>query len=164
MFLKLITIIELNEKTQMNTSLLSKSIFLVTCIFTFTSYGQNLNEHKWKNRVLIVKTLKKESKKFVDQIKEFKSSDKGLKERKLVLYKIRKDEFSLIDFANKDLNYSGKIKRSWIANLLDGTNDFEVLLIGLDGGVKLQQTEVLTKEKLYSIIDSMPMRKNEIRN
>jgi len=36
-------------------------------------------------------------------------------------------------------------------------------LIGLDGGVKLKETEVLKKEDLFSIIDSMPMRLREIR-
>ena len=39
---------------------------------------------------------------------------------------------------------------------------FEVILIGLDGGEKLRQTKVLETDKLFAIIDGMPMRRSEI--
>lgn len=42
-------------------------------------------------------------------------------------------------------------------------NSFEVLLIGLDGGVKLRQAEVLSNEKLFGRIDQMPMRRRELQ-
>ena len=37
------------------------------------------------------------------------------------------------------------------------------MLIGLDGGIKLEQIQILSAEKLFAIIDGMPMRKREIR-
>jgi len=40
---------------------------------------------------------------------------------------------------------------------------FTIRLIGLDGGIKLEQNRVLSSEKLFTVIDGMPMRKNEIR-
>lgn len=40
---------------------------------------------------------------------------------------------------------------------------FEVILLGLDGGVKLRQNELLQLEKLYGTIDVMPMRRQEIK-
>lgn len=42
-------------------------------------------------------------------------------------------------------------------------SDFRVLLIGLDGGKKLDQTKMLSVKKLFNIIDSMPMRQAEIQ-
>ena len=42
--------------------------------------------------------------------------------------------------------------------------DFEVLLIGKDGGVKLRQSEPVEACKLYRLIDGMPMRRREIRD
>ena len=126
--------------------------------------GQNLNEHQWKNRVLIVKTLSTPSKKFNKQLNELKNSNKELKERKLVLYKINKDDFSLINFANSKSNYSAKVSESITQNILDEDKDFEIILIGLDGGVKLKQNEILLIEDLFGIIDSMPMRKKEMRD
>jgi hypothetical protein len=41
--------------------------------------------------------------------------------------------------------------------------DFRVLLIGKDGGVKMQSQEPIAPEKLFGTIDAMPMRKDEAR-
>ncbi|WP_345165985.1 DUF4174 domain-containing protein [Algibacter aquimarinus] len=40
----------------------------------------------------------------------------------------------------------------------------ELLLIGLDGGIKLRQSKMLYCKDLFSVIDVMPMRKSEINN
>ncbi|OHX63799.1 hypothetical protein NH26_24710 [Flammeovirga pacifica] len=47
--------------------------------------------------------------------------------------------------------------------LFDKRKDFEVVLIGLDGGVKLRQSTILSKKALYDKIDSMPMRRAELQ-
>jgi hypothetical protein len=39
---------------------------------------------------------------------------------------------------------------------------FKVVLIGLDGGIKLQKNGQLTPEELFGTIDSMPMRRAEM--
>ena len=44
------------------------------------------------------------------------------------------------------------------------TSDFLVVLIGKDGGEKYRSTQPVTVQKLYSVIDKMPMRQDEIRN
>lgn len=41
---------------------------------------------------------------------------------------------------------------------------FEILLIGLDGGVKLRQDKVIDAETLFARIDAMPMRRQELEN
>ncbi|MCV7348088.1 DUF4174 domain-containing protein [Mycolicibacterium rhodesiae] len=38
-----------------------------------------------------------------------------------------------------------------------------VVLIGKDGGEKLRVTDVPDLERIYAVIDGMPMRSNEIR-
>ena len=40
---------------------------------------------------------------------------------------------------------------------------FRVVLIGKDGGVKLRQEEPISVADLFALIDSMPMRKQEMR-
>ena len=40
---------------------------------------------------------------------------------------------------------------------------FSVVLIGKDGTQKLQQNEVLPIDKLFAVIDAMPMRRREAR-
>ena len=40
---------------------------------------------------------------------------------------------------------------------------FEAVLVGKDGGEKLRATTPLTSERLFEIIDAMPMRRQEMR-
>ena len=42
-------------------------------------------------------------------------------------------------------------------------SQFRVLLIGKDGGVKLDRTEPVDTVELFATIDAMPMRKDEMR-
>mgnify|MGYP000892552319 CR=1 FL=1 len=79
-----------------------------------------------------------------------------------MLYKITGDHFELINFENPELNDSGKITGKPIGMTLNDKENFEVILIGLDGGIKLRQTEVLTKEDLFNIVYAMPMRRSEL--
>ena len=72
------------------------------------------------------------------------------------------DDYELIDYKNNELNNSGKISRKITTTILNENENFEVILIGLDGGIKLQQTEILIKKDLFRIIDTMFMRRNEI--
>ena len=128
------------------------------------TYGQDLEKHKWTNRVLIVKTVDAESNKYQEQIKEFTNSPEELIDRKLILYKIVNNDFTLTNYKNSALNSSGKISGKLAENILDAKENFEVILIGLDGGIKIQQTKILTKEHLFNTIDAMPMRQNEMKN
>ncbi|HKL90809.1 MAG TPA: DUF4174 domain-containing protein [Allomuricauda sp.] len=128
------------------------------------TYGQDLEKHKWTNRVLIVKTVDAESNKYQEQIKEFTNSPEELIDRKLILYKIVNNDFTLTNYKNSAFNSSGKISGKLAENILDAKENFEVILIGLDGGIKIQQTKILTKEHLFNTIDAMPMRQNEMKN
>ena len=44
------------------------------------------------------------------------------------------------------------------------TDEFCIVLIGKDGSEKYRTTSLLSLAKLYSLIDAMPMRKQEMRN
>jgi hypothetical protein len=41
-------------------------------------------------------------------------------------------------------------------------HEFQVVLIGKDGGVKLRQEEPISLADLFALIDSMPMRRQEM--
>lgn len=145
-------------------SALLNLVFLMACTLTLKTYGQNLKDHQWHHRVLVVKSLSEKSEQLHEQLKAFENSEAALKERKLVLYKITADSLSYVDFTDSTKNYSGKVSRNFAESNLKDQMDFEIILIGLDGTIKIHQYHLLTKDKLFSIIDAMPMRKNEIRN
>ena len=148
----------------MKSSIIHKILFLTLILASVKSNSQDLNDFKWINRVLIVKTLKSNSKKLADQLIEFKNLNEDFKERKLILVTITKDDFLLVDFTSNVSRSSGKVSESISKNILDQNNDFEVILIGLDGGIKLRENQTLLKQDLFRIIDAMPMRRKEIRN
>jgi len=124
--------------------------------------GQNLEKHTWNNRILFVKTYDSTLDIYQEQIKEFENSPDELKVRKFVLYKIVKDDFEMVSFENPEFVESGKIAGKAIGTSLDERTNFQVILIGLDGGIKLRQSAILRKEELFDIVDAMPMRRNEL--
>lgn len=126
--------------------------------------GQNLGKHRWKDRLLIIQAADAESELYKNQLKEFHDVNTELMNRKLVLYEVIKDQYRLTDYTDVQL------KRSWQpSSKLSGINlipevPFRVILIGLDGGIKLEKTTLLKRSQLFNIIDAMPMRINELRN
>lgn len=138
----------------------SNSLHLfILAFFMNQVYAQDLAHHQWQNRLLIIKLNTAKLQLYQQQLNELMGNLAGLKERKLILYHV------------KDYQYCKGLKKrtTWQA-LKDGALkqvckskfDFEVILIGLDGGVKLRQARVLKVAKLFAVIDAMPLRKGEL--
>ena len=124
--------------------------------------AQNLEKHSWKNRILLVKASDTTSEIYQEQIKEFENAPEEMRVRKFVLYKMVGETYDMVNFEEPALNDSGKVNGKPIGKSLNDKENFEVILIGLDGGIKLQQTKLLTKEALFNIVDAMPMRRSEL--
>ncbi len=116
-----------------------------------------MEKHQWKNRILLIFSDDKVDEKLQQQIINLSKDKKGLIERKLKIYQFVKDEFTT-DFKT---NWSSKTLKN--QNYKKESESFKVILIGLDGGIKLKQNKVLTTEKLFTIIDGMPMRRRELK-
>jgi hypothetical protein len=119
---------------------------------------QDLEKHQWKNRVLLIYGDEKTNTDFTKQMKILSENKKGLIERKLKLYQFIKNQFTF-DFDEGWISSNLLFK-----NYVNNNERFKVILIGLDGGVKLTQNSILSTEKLFAIIDGMPMRKRELKN
>jgi hypothetical protein len=97
---------------------------------------------------------------YQEQIQEMAEHVEGIDERDLVLYSIFAAEG--INPENEPLNQAHVVELRQQFGV--GENDFVVVLIGKDGTEKLRETGFLNAETLFSIIDAMPMRQEEIRN
>jgi len=141
------------------------NLFLVSisCLLSSNILAQNLTEHQWENRILIIHTTDKNSDLYQKQIHEFTNTHEDLKDRKMVIYLVVNKQYQLIDYVNDKQgewrNINGKFKGISFKN-----HSFKIALIGLDGRVKLEKEEILEKSELFQIIDSMPMRADELRN
>jgi hypothetical protein len=81
----------------------------------------------------------------------------GLKERDVVVISVLKDTVSTKERPDEPVSAD---------DLRDAydvwPHDFRVVLIGRDGGVKLRRDEPISAADLFALIDSMPMRKQEM--
>jgi len=141
--------------------------FITLLIFGFCSLmmtkgsAQDLSSHKWENRIVVVKADDLNNDDYQNQIKELKQDVSGLTERKIIVYQVNKLKYKkglTNNIGWKEIDV--KSKKKYLKN---SSSDFEVILIGLDGGVKLRQNEVLLYQKLFSKIDAMPMRVSEMK-
>lgn len=95
---------------------------------------------------------------------EFTNIAQELNDRKMIIYHITEDQYRLIDYSSKcehsewfDRNEKGKSKIKYT------DENFKVTLVGLDGGIKMETTKLFPKEELFELIDSMPMRRAELK-
>ena len=121
--------------------------------------AQDLDKYQWKNRIILIITENEGSDVLNRQLQVLKDENKGLKERKLKIFQISPGKYRECFPREKDWTTAEKS----IYELKKSNSDYEILLLGLDGGVKLRQTEILETEKLFDLIDSMPMRKAEMQ-
>ncbi len=139
--------------------------WLLSCFFLFmgfiSGYSQDIDRHQWENRIVVILASDKDNPLIERQLTIFKSDIPGWKERKLVGY------ISTFSFYKRfDANEWQKANQKIIDNgreLKKEDAAFEVILIGLDGGIKLRSSSLVTNAKLYELIDRMPMRRSELR-
>lgn len=126
--------------------------------------SQDLKKHQWKNRVILIVSQNEDSKTYNQQIAQLSRLPKELKERKILVYEILPERYRIMNYLNKEK------KGKWISSSLlygqygNKQEVFKVILIGLDGGVKLNSSNVLMPSELFATIDSMPMRRAEMEN
>lgn len=121
---------------------------------------KTLESLKWDNRVLVIFSPHTEDDTYQSQINEFNSHTAGLDDRDLVLFSIFDDECSR--FEGEIL--SDASSRAIRERIAPDEDAFSVYLIGKDGGIKLEQNDMLSAEKLFRVIDRMPMRQREMRD
>lgn len=120
--------------------------------------GQQISDYQWKNRLVVLLTDSQDSQLYQLQLKDLKTDLQGLKERKILVITLTPNyQITGIDNGIEQkavLNFK-KLKKE--------TDGFEVILVGLDGYIKLQQSKLLTHQELFAQIDRMPMRRDEIK-
>ena len=120
----------------------------------------DLNSLLWKNRVLVLFSPSESDISFQLQKQGLASSAEGVLERDLMILEILEDGESRV--GNQIL--SGKSVQDIRKRLGVQTGPFQVLLIGKDGGVKLRSSEPVSMKDLFGLIDSMPMRRQEMES
>jgi hypothetical protein len=116
-----------------------------------------LDRYRWQNRILLVFAPDADSALYRRQQEMLLVAERGLNERDMVIIFVIRDTVST----------KGRPAAAVAAvDLRDAygvlPHEFRVVLIGKDGDVKLRQEEPISMADLFALIDSMPMRKQEI--
>ena len=120
----------------------------------------DLDSLRWKNRVLAILSPTESDLSFQLQKQELASSSEGVLERDLMILEILEHGESRVG----NMFLSGKAVEDIRRRLGVHTGPFQVFLIGKDGGVKLRSSEPVSMKDLFGLIDSMPMRRQEMES
>jgi hypothetical protein len=117
-----------------------------------------LDGYRWQNRLLLVFAPDADSALYRRQQEMLLVAECGLNERDVVVISVLKDVVSTKE------RPAAPVSADDLRDAYDVLpHDFRVVLIGKDGGVKLSQDEPILAADLFALIDSMPMRKQEMR-
>ncbi|MCM4155179.1 DUF4174 domain-containing protein [Gramella sp. AN32] len=132
---------------------------LLLTLFSFQMMdAQNISKERWENRLLIIIAENAANSNVKDQRSILAKDIKGLKDRNLKII------LATPGFQQEILPEKGEIQSSTIYSELNERQDFQVLLIGLDGEVKLKKNQILNLKELFGTIDSMSMRQAEMKS
>ncbi len=118
-----------------------------------------VKEHLWKERVLIVAASSPTNVGYKRQDQLLMKGKKGMKERNLVIYRLYSDHWLNSDNHKISEDQAKEIYRAYNID----AQTFSVTLIGKDGGVKMRRDDIVSTREIFQLIDSMPMRQQEMR-
>jgi len=117
-----------------------------------------LKPYQWKNRILLVFSQQPEQLKH--QLSILGADSCGIKNRDLIIFSIHDKKTQLI--GGEILN---KKDTEWLYGQYNVNNKpFLVILIGKDGTEKLKTVDILPVDRLFAVIDAMPMRQQEMKD
>jgi hypothetical protein len=145
-----------------------KLIFLSCLIMALIPGGVNagrppeatdLGQYRWKNRLLFLFSPSPVVPAYQSLDQELRRNPDGVADRDLLVFRILEQGPSAVG--------SQEISPQDAANLqrLFGVSPgaFKVVLVGKDGGVKLERSGLVTLSEIFTLIDSMPMRQREMQ-
>lgn len=106
--------------------------------------ARDLKELRWEARPVLLFAPSGDSSDYAQQMELFRQAEAALRERDIVV------------LSDLDPKTHGPIRQTF------SPGGFKLVLVGKDGGVKLEKDAVLQPEELFAVIDRMPMRQSEM--
>jgi len=119
----------------------------------------NLDQFKWKNRLLFLFSPTRSHPLFDTFQKSLADRQPGVADRDLVIFEILESGSSRINTENMDPQTAQSLRKRFEVS----PGQFTVILVGKDGGTKMNRNEETQLVDIFGLIDSMPMRQEEMR-
>ena len=137
-------------------------LFCVLSIFgsrDAMSMVMDFDQFKWKNRLLFLFASEKNDPLLRDLKAEISVRKNEVEDRDLVVFEIFESGPSTMNTTQMDPQTAASLRKHF--DLPPKT--FMFILLGKDGGIKLKRNDHVELEEIFTLIDSMPMRKDEMR-
>lgn len=140
-------------------------ILLFSILFTAPAMSQSdpffdLNDYRWKNRILLIFSPTSSNSVYRNQMKALKGEKaaEGLRERSLLIFRVIEQRGPFLkDLKIPEDQYSDLRKR-----FNADSRNYAMILIGKDGSEKERYRSAVGLDGIFERIDEMPMRKLEI--
>jgi hypothetical protein len=119
----------------------------------------DLSVFQWKNRLLFLFAPNRNHPMFDALHKSLAARQSEASDRDLVIFEILESAASSMNNESID-SETARLLREKFDILQD---EFTVILIGKDGGIKLNRKKQTQLDDIFALIDSMPMRQEEMR-
>lgn len=135
--------------------------YLVSLFFFGSVRAQEVDipgQYQWKNRILIVFAKSEKSANYQKQLQKFEKQREALIERDMIIFSVFDKK---IITPEKEISSAASAEHLRQQYNISGSG-LSVVLVGKDGGEKLTQHDFIPTEKLFELIDQMPMRRREM--
>ena len=119
----------------------------------------DLSQFQWKNRLLFLFAPNRSHPLFDALQKSIAIEQAEVADRDLVIFEILESDSSRMDMTDLDPQVAQSLRDKFDVP----RGRFAVILVGKDGGIKLERQEETRLEDIFALIDSMPMRREEMR-
>ena len=119
----------------------------------------NLSQFQWKNRLLFLFGPGSSEPALETLKKQIQMLPAEMADRDLVVFEIYQSGISRMDEAVLDASASQSLRQHFRVP----DNGITIILVGKDGGVKLKRHHPVDLQDIFGLIDSMPMRQNEMQ-
>lgn len=129
-------------------TLTSLGLLAASAALTASAAADGLDRLLWRSRALVVVAPAVDDPRLAEQRRLYAAAARGARERDLVL----------VEGVGREAGAETLRRRFGVA-----PDAFAAILVGKDGGAKLQAAAPIPAERLFGEIDGMPMRRDEMR-
>ena len=119
----------------------------------------DLSQFQWKNRLLFLFAPKRSHPLFDALQKSIAIAQAEVADRDLVIFECLESGLSRMGMTDLDPQVAQSLRDKFEIP----RGQFAVILVGKDGGIKLERQDETRLEDIFALIDSMPMRREEMR-
>jgi hypothetical protein len=119
----------------------------------------DLTQYQWQKRLLLVFAPTREEPNFQALHEPLGARTPEVDDRDLVVFEVLEAGPSTVDEDPLDPSAARLLR----ARFRVPNGAFSVILVGKDGGVKLDRQDRTSLDEIFGLIDSMPMRQHEMR-